>query len=70
MNMVPVESSNLKTVGYDKVAKTLAVEFHHGGVYEYYDVPAPVYERLLAAESKGKYFYAYIKGVYAYEKIR
>lgn len=69
MNMIPVESSNLNSVGYDPDRAVLVIEFHHGGVYEYYDVPESEYTGLLEAESKGKYFHAHIKDVYDYEKI-
>lgn len=32
--------------------------------YKYADVPKPVYEDLVAAESPGKFFSGYIKGVF------
>lgn len=66
--MTPVESSNLKSVGYD--GQNLFVEFGKGSIYVYYEVPLELYTELLKAESKGKYLNSNIKNVYRYEKIR
>ena len=57
----PVESSNLRSVGYDEESRTLEIEFHSGAVYQYYDVPSEVYQELLSAPSLGKYFHAHIR---------
>ncbi|MFQ9516420.1 MAG: KTSC domain-containing protein [Eubacterium sp.] len=67
MNMIPVSSSNLSAVGYD--GSTLRISFHSGGVYDYYNVPASVYENLMNAPSKGKYHAYNIKGVYRYSRV-
>ena len=69
MNRTPVESSNLKSVGYDPDAETLEVEFYHGGIYEYYGVPPHVHQELMSASSLGKYLDSEIKGKYGYKKI-
>lgn len=61
MKRVSVQSSNISSVGYDPATSALEIEFHHGGVYQYYGVPRQVYEGLMAAESKGSYFHHYIK---------
>lgn len=65
----PVESSNLRSVGYDEATQTLEIEFHRGGVYQYYDVPSEVYQELLRAPSLGKYFYARIRNTYRYKRV-
>jgi hypothetical protein len=64
-----VQSSNLKSVGYDAESKTLEVEFHDGGVYQYFNVPAVVHRDLLHAPSIGKYFAFFIKDAYRYRKV-
>lgn len=61
MKRAPVKSSNISSVGYDPVTSTLEIEFHHGGVYQYYGVPSQVHDGLMEAESKGSYFHNYIK---------
>ena len=69
MNRDPVQSSNLKSVGYDSEAKILEIEFHDGGIYQYLDVPADIHQGLISAPSKGKYHHAFIKNAYRYQKI-
>lgn len=57
-----VESSNLKSVGYDPNTATLEVEFHNGAIWQYYDVLESTYYEMKSASSIGKYFNANIKG--------
>ncbi|MEM4204933.1 MAG: KTSC domain-containing protein [Candidatus Methanomethylicaceae archaeon] len=64
-----VESSNLRSVGYDEATRTLEIEFHSGGIYQYYDVPPEVYQELLCAPSLGKYFHAHIRNIYQYKRV-
>lgn len=70
MNRQPVTSSNLRSVGYDSTSQILEIEFHSGGIYQYFDVPSTVHGSLLSAGSKGSYFQAFIKDRYRYRKIR
>ncbi|WP_041701615.1 KTSC domain-containing protein [Gottschalkia acidurici] len=61
--MIPVSSSNLKTISYDPSSKNLLIEFH-SGTYAYSEIPQHIYEGLLTASSKGKYHRDNIKGSY------
>ncbi|HNQ34101.1 MAG TPA: KTSC domain-containing protein [Methanoculleus sp.] len=70
MQRQAVESTNIKSVGYNEEDEILEVEFHSGGVYNYVGVPPEVYEGLLAARSKGRYFGDFIRLRYPYEKVR
>ena len=66
-----VNSSNLASVGYDADNQILEIEFKHGGIYQYSNVPEPVYMGLMNASSHGQYFDRFIKkGGYSYRKIR
>jgi KTSC domain len=66
MERQAVSSSNIASVGYDPNSETLEVEFLKSGkVYEYYNVPAFMYERLMEAPSVGVFFNAEIKNTYA-----
>jgi hypothetical protein len=66
----PVESSLIRSIGYDLPSSVLEIEFVEGGrLYEYYDVPLSVYSRLMGAESIGAYFNEYIRDMYAYQEI-
>ena len=66
MQRVPVKSTSIKSIGYDEKEKILEIEFHTNFVYQYFDVPVEVYEALVKAESKGKYYNINIKNKYQY----
>ena len=78
--MTPCESSQIHAHGYDPTTQTLALQFKRkgehgerigGSIYHYSNVPADVYQAFVAAESKGRYFGANIKGNadFTYRKI-
>lgn len=69
MQRKPVQSSDLRSVGYDAATQTLEIEFNSGGIYQYYGVPAAVYQGLMSAASHGQYFHAHIKDVYRVSRI-
>ncbi len=69
MDRPSVASSNLAEVGYDSDLETLEVQFKSGGIYQYFNVPAFMYERLMSAESIGRFFNAEIKGHYPEAKV-
>jgi hypothetical protein len=69
MRVVAVESTTLATVGYDENLQRLQLEFCSRAVYLYFGVPAAVYEALLDAPSKGRYFNETIRGRYPYRQI-
>jgi hypothetical protein len=66
MRVATVESTTLAAVGYDEARRALQLEFCSRAVYLYFDVPAAVYQALLDASSKGKYFNGSIRGRYPY----
>ena len=65
-----VSSSNICSIGYDPLSKTLEIEFNSGGIYQYFNVPQAEYTALMSASSHGSYFHAYIKEQYPWTKIR
>lgn len=65
MDRQPVSSSHLASIGYNSDSETLEVEFSSGRVYEYYNVPQFMYERLMEASSIGAFFNAEIRNGYA-----
>lgn len=67
MNMISVTSTDISSIGYE--GTTLHIRFNSGGLYAYYNVPASVYNGLMGASSKGKYFHANIKGRYGDTRI-
>jgi len=65
-----VMSSSLASVGYSPKQTTLEVEFKHGAIYRYLDVPADVFRAFLSAESKGTFFNHAVKDRYSHQRIR
>ena len=47
----------------------LEIEFDSGAVYQYLEVPVRIYEQLLRAESKGRYFNSEIREIYPYVQV-
>ena len=68
MERTSVDSSNLVSVGYDEGTSTLEVEIN-SGLYQYFEVPASVYEELMSSNSKGSYLHQNVKNTYNYEQI-
>lgn len=69
MDMIPVASSNIDSIGYDEDTEKLRVRFNDGGTYEYQDVPGNVFTGLRDAASVGSYFHNRIKNVYTSTKL-
>jgi len=69
MNRQSVSSSNIASIGYDSRSQTLEIEFHSGGIYQYYNVSKSLYEDLMRASSHGSFFHENIKGRYGDTKI-
>ncbi|MBR9681854.1 MAG: KTSC domain-containing protein [Candidatus Altiarchaeota archaeon] len=70
MKRIPVSSSNLVSVGYEKSNKTLEVEFRNRRIYQYKGVPESIFKGLLLAVSKGKYLHRFVEKKYPYLRIR
>lgn len=69
MEMTPVASSLLKSVGYNDEKEELHVEFLKGGEYLYRGVTWPVFEAMLEAQSVGSFFLRNVKGQYDVVKV-
>ena len=69
MSWIDVNSSTLLRIRYDEKTSTLEIEFKGGRVYQYFDVPKPIFEALLQAGSKGEFFHGQIKGQFRYARV-
>ncbi|HET6974119.1 MAG TPA: KTSC domain-containing protein, partial [Pyrinomonadaceae bacterium] len=69
MKLKPVESEMLVAAGYDEKSHSLTAVFRTGETYRYKNVPLFVYERLMSAESKGKFMHKYILNRFDYERV-
>jgi hypothetical protein len=66
----PVESSVFTAAAYRNEARQLYLRFRDGDVYRYFDCTVEMYEVVLAAESKGRYFARHIRNRFRYEQVR
>lgn len=69
MDMRPVESSNVESVGYNPETETLHVRYKNGSLYEYAGVPQDTHEELMAAESVGQHLAQNVKGKFEHTQI-
>jgi hypothetical protein len=75
MNRKPVSSSNILSIGYDPLTRTMEVEFgddpdHSGRIYHYLDVPPETHRDLMSAESHGKFLHRNVMWVFSYQRVR
>ena len=61
-NMIPVESSAIRKIGYDPATQRLFVEFPSGSVWAYNEVSVDDFNALRSAESVGKHFGQHVRG--------
>lgn len=65
---IPVESSNIISVGYDETTSSMYVNYP-SGTYKYDGVDKSVYESFLTSPSKGRFMNENIKGQYNYSRV-
>jgi len=69
MQRIPVTSTNITSIGHDKISGTLEVEFNTGDVYQYFNVPEYLHQQFMIATSKGQFLDDRIKYHYRYQKV-
>jgi hypothetical protein len=69
MQRQAVESTTMRSVGYDQANQVLEMEFQSGMIYQYLDIPPAIYKELLEAESKGRYFNNEIRDTYEFARV-
>lgn len=69
MERTNIESSNLRSIGFDPDSSTLEVEFKSGAVWQYYDFPESLWYEFEGSESLGKFFHREIKGQYSESQV-
>ena len=69
MKLKPVDSEMLVAAGYDQKSHSLLAVFRTGETYRYKNVPSFVYERLMSADSIGKFMHKYILNLFYYERV-
>ncbi len=66
MTLETVESDVIHAAGYDPSIQLLEIIFNDGRIYQYRGVPREVYDGLMKADSKGRYFQENIRGEFQY----
>jgi hypothetical protein len=69
MRRKAVTSTNIVSVGYDPAVRTLEIEFRGGRIYQFQQITAYRYRKLMTADSKGVYFARMIGGRFPYVRI-
>lgn len=64
-----LNSSMMLSAGYDTATRTLEIEFARGAIYRYFDVPTTERDAFLAAPSKGRFFNARIRRLFACQRV-
>lgn len=64
-----VDSSNVKSIGYDPSRSRLRVKFLGGGDYQYAGVPEKTYDKLMNAESHGSTFHDLVRPRFSYQRM-
>ncbi|WP_312917025.1 KTSC domain-containing protein [Stenotrophomonas sp.] len=56
MEMIRVSSSAIRAIGYDAASRRMRITFTEGHTYDFCGVPISVFNGLLHAGSKGRYY--------------
>jgi len=64
-----IESSMLKSIGYEPNSSTLEIEFNSGEIWQYFDFPEALWYEFESSESKGKFFHREIKNQYNESRV-
>ena len=70
MERKKVNSSNIRTVGYEPSSQTLEVELSDGTIWEYSRVPSEVHRRFMAAPTMISYYRDNIEEDYSRRRIK
>jgi len=69
MQRTLVNSSNIRSIGYDSQLATLEVEFTSGDIYQYFNVSEHLFQQFLHASSHGQFLNDNIRYNYRYQKV-
>ena len=70
MERKKVNSSHIRSVGYDAGSQTLEVELTDGSIWQYSKVPTEVHRRFMAAPSMVSFYRDSIEDDYSRRRIK
>lgn len=68
MERKAVNSSLIKSIGYDRAARRLEIEFK-AGVWQYDDVPPELADQLVTSPSIGSFFHTQVRPAFPGRKV-
>jgi KTSC domain len=68
MKTIAVDSAALQAIAWRH--GQMEITFESGHLYRYFGVPRPIFDELLRAESKGRYFHDRIRDRYRFRRLR
>lgn len=69
MNRTIIESSMIRSIGYDADNSTLEIEFNSGAIWQYFDFPESIWYEFEGSDSQGKFFRREIKNQYSESQV-
>ena len=69
MQRIPIQNSELLSVGYDAELQILEIEFSDHSVYQLVSVAADVYAALMNSEDKKAYFEKFIRWEFTGQRV-
>jgi KTSC domain-containing protein len=70
MERQKVNSSTIRSIGYDAREQILEIEFNNGSIQQYSRVPGEIHRRLMNSTSKASFFTDNIDENYSVKRIR
>ncbi len=64
-----IESSMIRSIGYESEMCVLEVEFNSGAIWQYSNFPESLWYEFENASSKGKFFHNEIKNIYPESRV-
>jgi hypothetical protein len=61
MELVPIQSTNLRAIGYEPDTMLMQIQFSNGSLYSYQNVEPETYQALVTSPDPGKFFAEIIK---------
>lgn len=69
MDRLGIESSMIRSIGYDVDNVILEIEFNSGEVWQYYDFPESIWYEFSSSDSQGRFFHREIKNQYSESQV-
>ncbi len=70
MKRKKVNSSMIASIGYDPKTSVLEIEFNNGALWQYSDVEKSTFNKMLKADSPGRFFLDAIQDCYDEIRLR